>query len=879
VFERIGSGGMGTVWLAEDINLGRRVVLKFLTEDLARNQAALERFKLEARTASSLNHPNICTIYEVGEAEGEYFIAMEYIEGEGLDRYLLHHRLDTQEILDLGLQIVDALDAAHSGGIVHRDIKPANILVTPRGKVKVLDFGLAKLVSDRRRADQPTYVGATMASAEHLTSPGMAVGTTAFMSPEQARGQELDARSDLFSLGAVLYEMSTGRLPFDGGTAAVIFDGILNRDPVPPIELNPGLPPKLDEIIRIALEKDRDLRYQSAAEMRAELKRLKRDTSSGRVPLLSVPASGASAAATHTASSQATEVRPRGRKLLLLGAIAAVVVVGGVLGSYYWLHRPHAFNLQNMRIVQVTTSGNAGASALSPDRRYIVYALHDGALESLWVQQLATGSNIQVLAPEQAHYVALSFTPDGNYIMFVRSDKSTQNFRYLYQLPVLGGTPKQLVRDIDSAPSFSPDGRQIAYVRGTLNPPGNDFLVANADGSGERVLARRPGFAAGLGKVDWSPDGKLLALTSPETRDGRTRWMLETASLGDGEVHDVRAFPVQMQAVAWLPDSSGLLVVGVDPQSGRGQIWSVSYPGGDWTRFTNDLSNYDSCCLDITRDGDALVALQNSLLSDIWVAKADGSSARQITSAEPLGLSLDWIGNRIVAVDSQLRWFTLNSDGGNRTALAGDREPHLDVSACQDGKHLVYTTYHNSNVELWRSETDGSNAIQLVPHTVIGGAFCMPDSKSAIYATDQGMWRVSINGGTPEKMQLPLALMRFSEDGKLFAYLDQGIEGGTMHSELVVMDAAAGTPLHKFAAPYGMRNPRFTPDGKALAFLLTRQGATNIWEQPLSGGDLVQITRFAYGDMFAFAWSADGKQLAFSRGQRKSDVVMMSGFR
>jgi eukaryotic-like serine/threonine-protein kinase len=869
---------MGTVWLAEDMNLGRRVVLKFLTEDLARNQGALERFKLEARTASSLNHPNICTIYEVGEAEGEYFIAMEHIEGEPLDRYLLQHRLHTPEILDLALQIVDALDAAHSGGVIHRDIKPANILVTPRGKAKVLDFGLAKLVSGRRRADQPTYVGATLASDEHLTSPGMAVGTTAFMSPEQARGQELDARSDLFSFGAVLYEMSTGRLPFDGSTAAVIFDGILNRDPVPPIDLNPELPPKLDEIIRTALEKDRDLRYQSAAEMRAELKRLKRDTSSGRVysaaALAAAPKSGA-----RVVGSTGTQAAAPRRRKLLAGGIAALLVVVAAVGTYFWLHRPPGFNLQNMKITQITSSGNAGASALSPDGRYIVYVLRDGALESLWVQQLVTGSNIQVLAPEQVHYVALSFTPDGDYVMFVRSDKSSQNFRLLYQIPVLGGTPRQLIRDIDSAPSFSPDAKQIAYVRGILKPPANEFLIANADGSNERMLVRRPGFAAGSAKVAWSPDGKMLASISAEARDNKNLWMLETMSVQTGQVRDVRAFSTATLALAWLPDSSGLLAVGIDPQNGRGQIWAVTYPGGKLSRFTNDLSNYDSCCLNITHDGNSLVALENTVLSDIWVAKADGTEARQVTSGEPLGLGLAWIGNRIVALDPQTHWFALNPDGSNRMQLAGGREPHIDISACNDGKHLVYTTFRNDKLELWRSDADGSNAAQLVSHGVLGGGLCAPDSNSVVYATSEGVWRIPIDGGSPQKTQLPLAGFRFSRDGKLFAYADQGFEGGTMRSQIIVTAAEGGTPLHRFNAPYGMRSFEFTPDGKGLAFLLTRSGATNLWEQPLAGGDPVQLTKFDRGEMFAFAWSRDGSQLAFSRGERKTDVVMMTDFR
>src|SRR5258708_5278262 len=499
VLDRVGSGGMGTVWLAEDLQLGRRVALKFLSAETARSQQALERFKQEARTASSLNHPNICTIYEVSEANGENFIAMEYIEGEPLDRYLARRRPDLQELLDLAIQIADALDAAHSKGVIHRDIKPANILITTRGQVKVLDFGLAKLITDRRGAEQPTSAGTTLAS-EHLTSPGMAVGTTAFMSPEQARGKELDARSDLFSFGAVLYEMATGKLPFDGTTAAAIFDGILNRAPVPPMELNPEVPPKLDEIIRTALEKDRDLRYQSAAEIRAELRRLKRDTSSGRVPI----ASAATMPSTKSGAISLPATKSRKTLWLVLGGAAVVVLA---VAAYFLSDRPHGFNLQNLKMVQVTNTGNAGAAALSPDRRYIVYALHEGANESLWVQQLATGSQVQVLPPEQVRFVAVSFTPDGNYVMFVRSDKSTTNFRYLYRMPVLGGTPTQLVRDIDSAPTFSPAGQQISFVLGILDPPANQILIANSDCSGDRVLATRKRFAAGACMGSWSECG------------------------------------------------------------------------------------------------------------------------------------------------------------------------------------------------------------------------------------------------------------------------------------------------------------------------------------------------------------------------------------
>jgi serine/threonine protein kinase/WD40 repeat protein len=874
VLDRIGSGGMGTVWVAEDLNLGRRVALKFLSEDLVGRPEALERLKLEARTASSLNHPNICTIYEIGEAEGEWFIAMEFIEGEQLNQYVARHRPDLQKLLDIAIQIADALEAAHSQGIIHRDIKPVNILITPREQVKVLDFGLAKLLASRRAAEQPTYAGANMPTADHLTSPGTAVGTIAFMSPEQARGKELDARSDLFSFGAVLYEMTAGRLPFDGATAAVVFDGILNQDPVPPIELNPLMPPKLNEIIRTALEKDCDLRYQSAAEMRAEIKRLKRDTNSGKIALPSLSGFKAPSGTPPAAKKSGGMNRKFGY------ALATAVAVAALIGIVYYFSgsRSRSFNLQDRKIVQVTTTGNAGAAALSPDQRYVVYALRDGATESLWVEQLATGSNIQVLAPDQVHFVAVGFTLDGNYVMFVRSDKSTVNFRYLYQMPVLGGIPRQLVQDVDSAPAFSPDGQQMAFIRGTLNPSGNQVVVANADGSGERVLADRKGFASGGINVSWSADGKNLAIVSPEPRGNSNQWILETISASSGKVSDLHAFTVPALATAWLPDSSGLMVVGGDTQTLRGQLWFVSYPKGEVSRFTNDLTNYNLCCLDLTRDGKSLVALQDTLLSDIWVSKPDGSEARQITSADPQGLSLDWVGNRIAARNQFGQWVLMDPDGSNSVPLTNDRDPHFQLSACADGQNVVYSSLHNGVFELWRSRGDGSNPVKLVPQGILGGALCTPDSKSAVYVAAGAIWRVPVNGGTPVKLDLPLSQFGLSPDGKMMFYLSQKIEGSSMRVKLIVAPAGGGAPLYTFDVPYGWQAPVFTPDSKAIAFALTRNRATNIWEQRLTGGDPFQLTNFPSGEIFAFAWSKDGKQLAFSRGKRKTDVVMMTNF-
>src|SRR5579871_1355171 len=361
---QLGSGGMGVVYEAEDLTLGRKVALKFLPPQLSRDQNALDRFLLEARTASALNHPNICTIYAVekaGEgADAQSFIAMELLEGQNLDQKLISGPMAAGPLLDITIQLADALDAAHAKGIIHRDIKPANIFLTPRGQVKILDFGLAKLT----RPDQMETIGATQDLPAHLTSPGSTVGTIAYMSPEQARGEELDARTDLFSLGTVIYQMATGQLPFSGNTSAVIFNAILERDPAPATQVNPALPPKLQEILEKLLEKDRELRYQSAADLRGDLKRLKRGSESGRVisqaVSAQVPIATPAIPSSSTVSSKAVTVARQNK----FGTAAVAVLVLAILaaagyGIYAFVSRSRPAPFQNISISKVTDTGKA----------------------------------------------------------------------------------------------------------------------------------------------------------------------------------------------------------------------------------------------------------------------------------------------------------------------------------------------------------------------------------------------------------------------------------------------------------------------------------------------------------------------------------------
>jgi eukaryotic-like serine/threonine-protein kinase len=890
---RLGSGGMGVVYEAEDLSLGRRVALKFLPPQLSRDQNALDRFLLEARTASALNHPNICTIYAVEKVDGENaqsFIAMELLEGQSLDSNLQTGPLLADRLLDIAIQLADALDAAHAKGIIHRDIKPANIFLSTRGQVKVLDFGLAKLSPPDLLAGA---ISATQDSPRpaHLTSPGATVGTIAYMSPEQARGEELDTRSDLFSLGTVTYQMATGKLPFAGATSAVVFHAILELDPVSPLQLNATLPPKLKEIIEKLLEKDRDLRYQSAADLRGDLRRLKRDVESGRHPApppTSSPVAIAAPAAARPSSSSGSAVAvAREHKI---GASVATLITIAVLaaaayGVYVLLHRKRSAPFQNFSVTKITDSGDAASAAISPDGKYLLTLMRTNGLASLWLRNVPTNSNTQVQPPADVYYNGLRFSPDGNYFYFVRSDPGNPELKFLYRAPLLGGTPQKLASDVDSNITLSPDGKKLAFVRYDNPEPGKYRLIVQAaeGGGDESTLASGPN-SQSLYSPAWSSDGKTIVCGQLHATDvWQSLVAIDVATGRQKVIFNTNA--LFFQSPTWLPDASGLLGLTRGPSSNfqQTQISFVSYPEGKLFPITRDTNNYGD--LSLAADGRVLATIQSDARWSLFVMPSSGPTgeARRLTAADA-GTNFTWTTDGQLVDDQSGVLNRIDPVTGNKTVIATEEgKPNGNPSACPDGRSLVFELIlhgGSDNDNIWRIDSSGGSLRQITHGRQDKYAVCSPDSRWVYYIEQgdrQSLARVSIDGGSPQtvsNLDISDSVFDVSPDGKLAAF--GTLEHSGEHKEmlaLVTTDSGQTKLLDFERLRFGLL--RFSRDGKAVVYPTRLNGVDNLWLQRLDGSKGHAITDFKSEHIRDFHWSFDGKQVAMVRGHTDSDVVLI----
>ncbi len=922
--EKIGAGGMGEVYLAHDAELDRNVAVKILPSEFSADVERKQRFRQEARAVSALNHPNIITIYEIGENENGSFLTTELIEGETLREIIKHQKSSIAEILRVVEQIAKALVAAHQAHIVHRDIKPENIMIRADGIVKVLDFGLAK----------PTVQKVESADESVNTIPGMVMGSARYMSPEQARGLPVDERTDIWSLGVILYEMLTQNAPFAGATTSDTIAAVIYKEPAPLADFVENAPAELNRIIRKSLQKDRDERYQNVKDFALDVKNLLNEIEHGKDAgkrFSSAANDGFSENATmihaadstehptlihqtnsanhltkainiSTADSETANAKPskRGLKIALfsIGSIFIIGLLGLAFSFYFAVRGGNAANgtFRRTQVSRLDSDGKVTLPAISPDGKYVAYAGGENGVRSLIVRQISTESLITIVPPTNLDFRSIVFSPAGDYIYYtqVREDFSLNT---LYRIPTLGGTPKKLIEDVDSAVTFAPDGKRFAFVRHTAKDSEDVIFIGNVENADlEFLISSRQGdydyFSPSL---SWSPDGAKILVGAGNKQSGFPAEMkiAEVSVAGKS----MKILPSKKFYTAdnfcWFRDGSGFIFTAQESRGASSQIIRAIYPSGEEQPITNDFNNYTD--LGISADGKTIVTIEGESVSSLWRLSPASKENVQLTADSrnlegTYGLGqmpdgkLIYSRNDGVKVNFQIA----DADGKNPRSVATDLGIIYNPTASPDGKYIVFSSQISQSPRIWRIEADGKNPTQLTAENPDYGDFnpqVTADGTTVIFQRQSSredrsdLMKISIEGGQATNFytdaQQSFGPPRLSRNGKLIAF--SGYDVNTYDKKIFV-GAMDGNVFGKIETTleFNLINSLvWSPDNKSLTVSSIKDGVPNLFRLPLDGAPAQPLTDFISGKLLNYAWSNDGKSIFIVRGITNNNLILI----